>query len=79
VVAGESVKTVVSMLPVVSAMLMPSRIAEGGVPLWQIATGLAVNVLGAVLIVRFASRIYERTLMRTERKIGFGEALRLGR
>ena len=38
---------------------------------------LAVNVLGAVLIVRFASRLYERTLMRTERKIGFGEALKL--
>lgn len=76
-VAGEGVKTVVSMLPIVSAMLMPSRIAEGGVPLWQICVGLAVNVIGAVLIVRFASRIYERTLMRTERKIGFGEALKL--
>jgi len=76
-VAGEGVKTVVSMLPIVSAMLMPSRIAEGGVPLWQICVGLVVNVIGAVLIVRFASRIYERTLMRTERKIGFGEALKL--
>lgn len=77
VVAGEGVKTVVSMLPVVSAMLMPSRIAEGGVPLWQIGVGLVVNVIGAMLIVRFASRIYERTLMRTERRIGFGEALKL--
>ncbi len=77
IVAGETVKTVVSMLPIVSAMLMPSRLAEGGVPLWQLGVALAVNVLGAVLIVRFASRLYERTLMRTERKIGFGEALKL--
>lgn len=77
VVAGEGVKTVVSLLPVVSAMLMPSRMAEGGVPAWQIGVALAVNVIGAVLIVRFAARLYERTLMRTERKIGFGEALRL--
>lgn len=75
--AGESVKTVVSMLPVVSAMLMPSRIAEGGVPAWQIGVALAVNVIGAILLVRFAARLYERTLMRTERKIGFGEALKL--
>lgn len=75
--AGASVKTVVSMLPVVSAMLMPSRIAEGGVPAWQIGVALAVNVVGAFLLVRFAARLYERTLMRTERKIGFGEALKL--
>jgi ABC-2 type transport system permease protein len=77
VVAGETIKTVVSMLPIVSAMLMPSRMAEGGVPAWQVAVALAVNIVGAVLIVRFAARLYERTLMRTERRIGFGEALRL--
>jgi ABC-2 type transport system permease protein len=58
-------------------MLMPSRMAEGGVPAWQVGTALVVNVVGAVLIVRFAARLYERTLMRTERRIGFGEALRL--
>ena len=75
--AGASVKTVVSMLPVVSAMLMPSRIAEGGVPAWQIGVALVVNVVGAILLVRLAARLYERTLMRTERKIGFGEALKL--
>ncbi|MET0821923.1 MAG: ABC transporter permease [Aeromicrobium sp.] len=75
--AGASVKTVVSMLPIMSAMLMPSRMAEGGVPVWQIAVAVVVNVLGAIGIVRLAARLYERTLMRTERKIGFGEALRL--
>jgi ABC-2 type transport system permease protein len=77
VVAGEGVRTVVSMLPIVSAMLMPTRLAEGGVPAWQVGVALAVNVVGAVVIVRFASRLYERTLMRTERRIGFGEALKL--
>ncbi|MFC5679080.1 ABC transporter permease [Aeromicrobium endophyticum] len=75
--AGAGVKTVVSMLPIMSAMLMPSRMAEGGVPVWQIAVAVVVNVLGAIGIVRLAARLYERTLMRTERKIGFGEALRL--
>lgn len=77
VTAGASVKTVVSMLPIVSAMMMPSRMAEGSVPAWQIGVALAVNVVGAILLVRFAARLYERTLMRTERRIGFGEALRL--
>jgi ABC-2 type transport system permease protein len=77
VTAGAGVKTVVSMLPVVSAMMMPSRMAEGGVPAWQVGVALAVNVVSAVVLVRFAARLYERTLMRTDRKIGFGEALRL--
>lgn len=77
VTAGAGVKTVISMLPVMSTMIMPARMAEGGVPAWQIAVALAVNVVAAVLLVRFAARLYERTLMRTERKIGFGEALRL--
>lgn len=75
--AGAGVKTVVSMLPIMSAMLMPSRMAEGGVPVWQIVVAVVVNVIGAILIVRLAARLYERTLMRTERKIGFGEALKL--
>jgi ABC-2 type transport system permease protein len=75
--AGASVKTVVSMLPIMSAMLMPSRMAEGGVPAWQVAVAVVVNIVGAIAIVRLAARLYERTLMRTERKIGFGEALRL--
>ncbi|AWB91933.1 ABC transporter permease [Aeromicrobium chenweiae] len=77
VTAGASVKTIVSMLPVVSAMMMPSRMAEGGVPAWQVGVALAVNVVSAFVLVRFAARLYERTLMRTDRKIGFGEALRL--
>lgn len=77
VTAGAGVKTVISMLPVMSTMIMPARMAEGDVPAWQIAVALAVNVGAAVLLVRFAARLYERTLMRTERKIGFGEALRL--
>lgn len=74
--AGAGVKTVVSMLPVVSAMMMPSRLAEGGVPVWQVAVALAVNVVGVVVLVRIAARLYERTLMRTERRIGFREAWR---
>lgn len=77
IVGGASIKTVISMMPVMSAMVMPARMAEGGVPAWQIGVALAVNVIGAVLLVRFAARLYERTLMRTERKIGFGEALRI--
>ncbi len=75
ITAGEGVKTVVSMLPVVSTMLMPARLAEGDVPLWQLAVAIVVTVVTALLLVRFSARIYERTLLKTGRRIGFKEAL----
>ena len=77
VAAGEGVKTVFSMLPITSAMLMPARLAEGSVPWWQLGVAVAANVVALVLTIRFGARIYERTLMRTERRIGFREALTL--
>ncbi|WP_139979328.1 ABC transporter permease [Nocardioides litoris] len=74
--AGESVRTVMSMFPIVSTMLMPSRLAEGDVPLWQLGVAIATTLLAAVLLVRVAARVYEATLLQTGRKIGYGEALR---
>lgn len=76
VTAGEGVKTIVSMLPIVSTMMMPSRLAEGDVPLWQLGVAILTTLVAAVLLVRLAAQVYERTLLQTGRKIGFKEALR---
>jgi ABC-2 type transport system permease protein len=73
--AGDTVKEVVSMVPVVSTMMMPARMAEGGVPAWQIAVGLVGTVVVAALMVRVGASIYERTLLRTGDKISYREAL----
>jgi ABC-2 type transport system permease protein len=74
---SEQVQTVASMLPIVSTMVMPGRLAMGEVPWWQLAVGIGLTVLTAVVFVRVGSRIYERTLLRTGGKIGYREALRL--
>ena len=76
VIAGEGVKTVVSMFPIVSTMLMPARLAEGDVPLWQLLVAIVATVLAAVVFVRVGARIYEETLLRTGNRIGFRDALR---
>lgn len=76
VTAGEQVQTVVSMLPIVSTMMMPSRLAQGDVPLWQLGVAIAGTALAAVLLIRLATRVYERTLLQTGRRITFGEALK---
>lgn len=75
VLAGDEVRTVFSMLPVVSTMIMPGRMAEGPVPWWQIAVAITVTVAAAVVFVRIGSRLYERTLLRTSGRIGYLEAL----
>lgn len=76
VLAGEGVRTAVSMLPIVSTMLMPARLAEGDVPWWQLAVAIVATLAAAVVLVRAGAQIYERTLLRTGNRIGFGEALR---
>lgn len=76
VLAGEGVRTVFSMLPIVSTMIMPGRMAEGSVPAWQIAVAIVATVAAAVVFVRIGSRLYERTLLRTGGKVGYREALK---
>lgn len=77
VFGGDQVKTVFSMLPIVSTMTMPGRIAEGHVPGWQIAVAIATTVAAAALFVRIGERLYERTLLHTSSKVGYREALRV--
>ncbi len=77
VFASDSVQEVVSMLPIVSTMIMPGRIAQGEAPLWQIAVAVLATVVAAVLLVRLGARLYERTLLQTSRKLSYREALRL--
>ena len=74
---SERVQEIVSMVPVVSMVIMPSRLAEGGVPAWQIGVAVVGTVVAAGLLVQLGARIYERALLRTGNKLGYREALRL--
>ena len=75
---SEEVKTVFSMLPIVSTMTMPGRIAEGDVPGWQIAVAIVATVAAAAVFIRIGERLYERTLLHTSSRISYREALRVG-
>ena len=74
--ASGTALSVASQVPVVSAIVMPGRLAYDDVALWEILLALGLNVVAAVLLVRLGARIYDHNLMQTSRKIGFGEALR---
>lgn len=72
---NSTVQEVVSMAPVVSAMVMPARMAQESVPLWQTGVAIVGTIVAMAVIIRIGARIYERTLLRTGDKISYREAL----
>lgn len=66
---------IASQVPVISAIVMPGRLAYQDVALWEILLSLALNIVAAVLLVRLGAGIYDRHLMQTGRKVGLKEAL----
>ncbi len=59
-------------------MVMIVRMANGGVPAWQIALSIVLMLAATAGSVRLASRIYEGTVLRTGRPVKLKEAWRGG-
>jgi ABC-2 type transport system permease protein len=78
-VAGDQVRTVASFVPVASSVAMPARLLAGGVPLWQPLLSAGITAAAAVLLVRLGARLYEGSLLRTDRRTSLREAFAGGR
>ncbi|GAB2697811.1 ABC transporter permease [Thalassiella azotivora] len=72
------VLTVGSYVPLVSSVAMPVRMLSEDVPLWQPLLSAGLVVATAVLLVRLGARVYENSLLRTDRRTSVREALRAG-
>ncbi|MGJ9414476.1 ABC transporter permease [Aeromicrobium sp. CF4.19] len=72
---NDLLQQVMSMAPIVSAMIMPARMATESVPLWQTGVAIGGTVVATILLIRLGARVYERTLLRTGDKISYREAL----
>jgi ABC-2 type transport system permease protein len=73
---GSAGSAVLSLIPFLSPVLMPERIATGDAAVWQVvlAVALTLATIGAAIWV--ASRIYANSVLRTGARISLGEALR---
>jgi ABC-2 type transport system permease protein len=78
-VAGDQVRAVASFVPVASSVAMPARLLAGGVPLWQPLLSAGITAAAAVLLVRLGARLYEGSLLRTDRRTSLREAFAGGR
>jgi len=77
--ASSTVARIFTFIPLTAPMLLPVRVARDAIANWEIAVSIALLVIGAVLLMRLAGRVYEFTLLRTGSRVGWGELMRLNR
>jgi ABC-2 type transport system permease protein len=74
--AKGSVLTALSVVPPFSAILMPMRILGGSVPWWQPVLSLVLLTVTCAVVVLLAERLYRRSLLQTQGKLGLRQAWR---
>ena len=68
--------TVTSLVPGLSPMVMPVRMAAGEAAAWEVALAVLLMLVAIVVVVRIGGRVYAGALMRTSGKVKLREALR---
>ncbi|MFK5688440.1 ABC transporter permease [Ornithinimicrobium sp. LYQ92] len=66
---------VFSFLPVASTIIMPMRLVEGGVPVWEPLLALAIVVAFCALTIGLGARLYERALLHTSGSLSWRKAM----
>ncbi len=65
---------VVSWLPITAPFAMPGRIASGDALWWEVIGAMVLTAATATLVLLMAERIYVRSIIHTDRKLGWREA-----
>ncbi|SEP28539.1 ABC transporter permease [Amycolatopsis saalfeldensis] len=67
---------VVSLIPLLSPVLMPARIATGAAAPWEIVTSLVLTIASIALVTWLGARIYQNGVLRVGSRVKLAEALR---
>lgn len=68
--------TALSLVPPLSPIMMPGRIALGVVPLWQIGLAVALTAASVAALAWLGARIYDRAALRLGPRLRLIDALR---
>ncbi|MGC5012726.1 ABC transporter permease [Streptosporangium sp. DT93] len=71
-----SVARILSLVPPFSSMVMPVRMAGGGVAAWEIAVAAVLMLLATAGMLMLGARIYRRAVLRTGGRVKLSEAMR---
>jgi ABC-2 type transport system permease protein len=64
-----------SMLPALSPVLMPARMATGQAEAWQVVVAVILSVAATYGMTRLAARIYTNSVLKVGSRVGWMEAL----
>lgn len=73
---NDTVLRVASYVPISSTLAMPVRMVSDDVPVWQPVLAAALVLVTAVVLVVLAAKMYERSLLQTQRAMSYRELLR---
>jgi ABC-2 type transport system permease protein len=68
--------TVLSLIPLLSPVLMPGRIAGGLTPGWQIGLSIVLTLATVVLFTWLGAKVYQNAVLRTGSRVRLRDALR---
>jgi ABC-2 type transport system permease protein len=65
-----------SMLPALSAVLMPARMASGQAEAWQVVVAVVLSIAATFGMTRLAARIYSNSVLKVGSRLSWLEALK---
>lgn len=74
--AGSTASRVLSILPPMSTMAMPARLAGGGVPVLDVVLAVVLLVLAAAAVLAVAARIYRASILHSGTRVSLRRAWR---
>ncbi len=73
---GSRLAEVVSVIPVFAPVLMPMRLAMGGVPAWEAILAVVIAAALIPVLIWVAARLYRNAVLRTGARVTLRQALR---
>jgi ABC-2 type transport system permease protein len=74
--ASGTASTVLALVPPLSPILMPGKIALGAAPAWQIGTAIALTLAAIALLTALGGKIYRNAVLHMGSRVRLRDALR---
>ena len=68
---------ILAFFPPTAVLAMPTLYAVGEAPLWAVFVSMALTAVAVVVVALVAAKIYERSVLRTGKKLSWRAAIRL--
>lgn len=72
---GNTAATILSIIPMFAVVLMPMRLAIGGVPVWESALSVVLVLAMIPALIWLTARIYRNAVLRTGARVKLSQAL----